>query len=415
MLSAGPTPRPHLDRWSFTIQGAVGEPVSWTWDEFNALPTETFTLDIHCVTKWTKLDTTWTGVSVDTLLKGVEIEADYVTAWSDGDYTTNMTIADITDGKAWVVNTFAGEPLEAEHGGPARLLVPHLYFWKSAKWVRGLTLTPDRRAGVLGAERLPQPRRPVARAALLGRLIATRAPILWRAARVRELVDETPTARTIVFDVPDWPGHAAGQHVDVRLTAEDGYQTERSYSIASAPEDPRLALTVERIDDGEVSPYLTEELRAGDEIELRGPIGGYFAWRVQDGGPLLLVGGGSGVVPLMSMLRHHAAAGSTIDARLLLSARSAEDILYRAELDALRGVAVSYTLTRRAARRLGRVRPPRRRRHARGGRPGGGPAPARLRLRADGLRRDRRRPAARARTRSAGDSHRALRPDRRMR
>jgi ferredoxin-NADP reductase len=187
----------------------------------------------------------------------------------------------------------------------------------------------------------------VAGTALLGRLIVTRAPILWRAARVREVVDETPTARTIVFDVPDWPGHTAGQHVDVRLTADDGYQTERSYSIASAPEDPRLALTVERIDDGEVSPYLTEELRAGDQIELRGPIGGYFAWRVQDGGPLLLLGGGSGVVPLMSMLRHHAAAGSTIDARLLLSARSAEDILYRAELDALAGVAVSYTLTRR--------------------------------------------------------------------
>ena len=255
----------------------------------------------------------------------------------------------------------------------------------------------------------------MARAALLGRLIATRAPILWRAARVRELVDETPTARTIVFEVPDWPGHAAGQHVDVRLTAEDGYQTERSYSIASAPEDPRLALTVERIDDGEVSPYLTEELRAGDEIELRGPIGGYFAWRVQDGGPLLLVGGGSGVVPLMSMLRHHAAAGSTIDARLLLSARSAEDILYRAELDALGGVAVSYTLTRRRpdgwggfdrrvdADMLVAVGP------------AAGPAPARLRLRADGLRRDRRRPAAGARARSAGDSHRALRPDRRMR
>jgi ferredoxin-NADP reductase len=163
---------------------------------------------------------------------------------------------------------------------------------------------------------------------------------------VREIIDETSHARTIVFDVPDWPGHLAGQHVDVRLTAEDGYQTERSYSIASSPEDPHLALTVERIDGGEVSPYLTEDLRAGDTIELRGPIGGYFAWRVEDGGPLLLLGGGSGVVPLMSMLRHHAAAGSTIDARLLLSARSAEDILYRKELAALHGAKVVCTLTR---------------------------------------------------------------------
>jgi ferredoxin-NADP reductase len=173
-----------------------------------------------------------------------------------------------------------------------------------------------------------------------------RAPIVWRAATVREVIDETPQARTIVFDVPGWPGHGAGQHVDVRLTAEDGYVAERSYSIASAPEDPDLALTVERIDDGEVSPYLTEELRAGDAIELRGPIGGFFTWKVEDGGPLLLVGGGSGLVPLMSMLRHHRNRGSELDARLLLSARSADDVLYRAELDALEHAQVSYTLTR---------------------------------------------------------------------
>jgi ferredoxin-NADP reductase len=173
-----------------------------------------------------------------------------------------------------------------------------------------------------------------------------RTPIVWRAATVREVLDETPRARTLLFDVPGWPGHGAGQHVDVRLTAEDGYVAERSYSIASAPEDHRLALTVERIDDGEVSPYLTEELQPGDMIELRGPIGGFFTWKVEDGGPLLLVGGGSGVVPLMSMLRHHRDRKSAIDARLLLSARSAQDILYRGELDALERVQVSYTLTR---------------------------------------------------------------------
>jgi ferredoxin-NADP reductase len=173
-----------------------------------------------------------------------------------------------------------------------------------------------------------------------------RAPIVWRAATVREVVDETPHARTLIFDVPGWPGHGAGQHVDVRLTADDGYVAERSYSIASAPEDPELALTVERIEDGEVSPYLTEELRAGDAIELRGPIGGFFTWKVEDGGPLLLVGGGSGLVPLMSMLRHHRNRASDVDARLLLSARTGEDILYRAELDALERARVSYTLTR---------------------------------------------------------------------
>ena len=132
--------------------------------------------------------------------------------------------------------------------------------------------------------------------------------IAWRLATVVDVVTETPRARTLVLDVPDWPGHRAGQHVDVRLTAEDGYQAQRSYSIASAPEDTRIALTVERLDDGEVSPYLTDVLRAGDRLELRGPIGGYFVWDVALGGPLLLVAGGSGIVPLMAMLRHRAAA-----------------------------------------------------------------------------------------------------------
>ena len=141
VLSAGPTPRTRPEDWSLTIDGAVDDARSWTWEEFLALPTETFTVDIHCVTKWSKLGTTWTGVSVDTLLEAVDTEADHLVAWSDGDYTTNLDVEDVTGGRAWVVWDFEGEPLEAEHGGPARLLVPHLYFWKSAKWLRGLTLT----------------------------------------------------------------------------------------------------------------------------------------------------------------------------------------------------------------------------------------------------------------------------------
>jgi ferredoxin-NADP reductase len=179
-----------------------------------------------------------------------------------------------------------------------------------------------------------------------------RVPIVWRVATVREVVDETAHARTIVLDVPGWPGHLAGQHVDVRLTAEDGYQAQRSYSIASGPEEPQLALTVERIDDGEVSPYLAGELRAGDRFELRGPIGGHFTWRVEDGGPLLLVAGGSGLVPLMAMLRHRAARQSAAEARMLVSARSWEDVLYRDELSHLTdgrggdGARAYYTLTR---------------------------------------------------------------------
>jgi DMSO/TMAO reductase YedYZ molybdopterin-dependent catalytic subunit len=140
VLSAGPTPRTPLDRWDFRIEGEIDQPRRWTWQEFQQLPHETITKDIHCVTKWSKLDTTWTGVSLDTLLHGVTTSADYVLAFSDGDYTTNLPLEDLMGGKAWVAFAYDGAPLAPEHGGPARLLVPHLYFWKSAKWVRGLRL-----------------------------------------------------------------------------------------------------------------------------------------------------------------------------------------------------------------------------------------------------------------------------------
>ena len=172
----------------------------------------------------------------------------------------------------------------------------------------------------------------------------------WKLGEVVELIDETPRVRSIILDVPKWTGHRAGQHVDVRLTAEDGYQAQRSYSIASPPDQNRLMLTVERLSDGEVSPYLVDELRPGDVIELRGPIGGYFVWEARIGGPLLLVAGGSGIVPLMAMLRHRAASGSTEPARLIYSSGSFEDIIFREELERLTarsdGVEVIHTLTR---------------------------------------------------------------------
>jgi ferredoxin-NADP reductase len=174
--------------------------------------------------------------------------------------------------------------------------------------------------------------------------------LAWRTATAHEILPETAGAVTIALNVDGgWPGHRAGQHVDVRLTAQDGYQAERSYSIASAPEAERLALTVERIDDGEVSPYLAGELRPGDQFEVRGPIGGHFTWTVDQGGPLLLIAGGSGLVPLMAMLRHRAAQHSAVDARLLLSSRSWEAVLYREELAAVAsgdGMALFVTLTR---------------------------------------------------------------------
>jgi ferredoxin-NADP reductase len=184
----------------------------------------------------------------------------------------------------------------------------------------------------------------MARAALQRRLS-------WLIGEVIRLIDETPRVRSLVLSVPGWAGHLAGQHLDVRLTADDGYQAQRSYSIASAPgADERLAITVERLDDGEVSPYLAGELGVGDSIELRGPIGGYFVWDVAGGGPLLLVAGGSGVCPLMAMLRHRATTGSTVPTRLLYSSRSFGDIIYRTELDQLAAadsdLQVFHTLTR---------------------------------------------------------------------
>jgi DMSO/TMAO reductase YedYZ molybdopterin-dependent catalytic subunit len=147
VLSAGPTPHTPLDAWSFTIRGAVAAPVSWTWEQFMALPREDVTVDIHCVTKWSKLDTAWTGVSIDTLMGPVETTARFVMAFSDGGYTTNVPLADLTGGQAWVAFNYGHEGLAPEHGGPARLLVPHLYFWKSAKWVRGLELQADDEPG----------------------------------------------------------------------------------------------------------------------------------------------------------------------------------------------------------------------------------------------------------------------------
>jgi ferredoxin-NADP reductase len=180
----------------------------------------------------------------------------------------------------------------------------------------------------------------LASASVLGRLA-------WQVAEVVEIVPETPRVKTLRLDVPGWPGHRAGQHVDIRLTAEDGYQAERSYSIASAPGSETIELTVELLDDGEVSPYLTEELRPGDQFELRGPVGGYFVWEASRGGPLFLVGGGSGVVPLMAMLRHLVGTDSDTDATLLYSSRSWDDIIYRDELEGFDGSAqIVHTLTR---------------------------------------------------------------------
>jgi ferredoxin-NADP reductase len=172
----------------------------------------------------------------------------------------------------------------------------------------------------------------------------------WRLAEVIEVRPETDRVVTLALEVPDWDGHLPGQHVDVRLTAEDGYRAERAYSIASSPDGGRIELAVERLEDGEVSPYLAGELRPGDQLELRGPVGGYFVWEPGRGGPLLLVAGGSGVAPLMAMVRYRAATGREVPARLLYSSRTEEDVIFREELERLAdagdGLTVTHALTR---------------------------------------------------------------------
>ena len=185
----------------------------------------------------------------------------------------------------------------------------------------------------------------MARAAVLGRLS-------WLVARLADISDETATARTLILEVPGWPGHLPGQHIDVRLTAEDGYSTQRSYSIASAPAGSRLELTIQRLDDGEVSPYLAGVLSRGDPLELRGPVGGYFAWHPADPASVLLIGGGSGVVPLMAMVRTRIASGSQAPMRLIYSTRSRDTLLYAAELERIAadgsGLSVDVVYTRAA-------------------------------------------------------------------
>ena len=363
------------------------------------------------MTKWSKLDTHWEGVSIDTLLEGVETTAEFVVAFSDGGYTTNLPLEDLKGGKAWVAFGYDGRAARARArraGAPARaapLLLEEREVGARPAVARG------GRAGLLGGLRLPQLRRSMARAAVRGRLT-------WQLAEVVESIEETPRVKSLVLRAPAWSGHRAGQHVDIRLTAEDGYQVQRSYSIASAPEEQSLVLTVERLDDGEVSPYLVDELRPGDQLELRGPIGGYFAWDTSAGGPLLLVGGGSGIVPLMSILRHRVAAGSDAEVRLLASWRTAADIIYAAELERLGqldGVEITHTLTRDAPR--GVDGPPRAHRRGDAGRGGLGAEgrAAELRVRADRPRRGGRDRARRARPRARTDQDRALRTNRRLR
>ena len=320
------------------------------------------------------------------------------TAWSDGGYTTNLPLEDISDGKAWVVYEYDGEPLDPEHGGPARLLVPHLYFWKSAKWVRGLASrsTTSPASGSRSATTTT-----ATRGASSGTGATDRRPDAWRTATVRRGRRRDAARGTLVLDVPDWPGHRAGQHVDVRLTADDGYQAQRSLlDRLGARGSTRLELTVERARRrrGVAVPRRRSRSRATSS-RCAARSAATSSGTVGEGGPLLLVGGGSGVVPLMSMLRHRARARQRrrgAPAGLGPQRRDGRPLPRRAaSARAARRPDVTCDLHPRARRPAGRLRAARRRRDAGRGRARAGRPAADLRLRPDPVRRGRRRPAGR--------------------
>ena len=299
VLSAGPTPHTPLEEWDFSIVGDVDEPKNWTWEEFRALPAETITRDIHCVTKWSKLDTVWEGVAVDTLLEGVETAAEYVVAFSDGGYTTNLPLADVTGGKAWVVYAYDGEPLAPEHGGPARLLVPHLYFWKSAKWIRGLQLTRRTTARLLGVAGLPQLRGRVARAALPGGLsgVAT-APAprpRWRLATLVEAdAGDAPghqpgAGRARLGGAPPRPARGRAPHGRGRLPGPAQLLHRLAPGGRSARPSPWSACRTARC-----RPTWWTTCARATSWSSGAPSGATSCGRPRWGGPLLLVAGGSG-------------------------------------------------------------------------------------------------------------------------
>ncbi len=323
VLSAGPTPRVDLAAWRLEVVGAVDRPRAWTWQEFMALPAEDVHVDIHCVTKWSKLDTSWRGVSVDALFGEVGTAGGFVLAHSYGGYTTNLPLGDLTGGKAWVAFEYDG-PAARPRARRARATpgaTPVLLEEREvdhAAWRCWPRTSPASGSAMATTTTVTHGASSATRATDLDMLeVLPPRRLSWQVATVVDRIEETARTRSVVLDVPEWPGHLPGQHVDVRLTADDGYQAQRSYSIATPADGGRVTITVERIADGEVSPYLVDELRVGDGLELRGPIGGYFVWQPGDGRPLVLAAGGSGLVPLMAMLRARVAAGTQVPVRLL--------------------------------------------------------------------------------------------------
>ena len=347
VLTAGPVPEVEAAEWSFRIDGMVAEEVEWTSAEFAELEFELVPCDIHCVTSWSKLGTSFGGVSLDLLLERAEPLGAYAMAYSYGGYTTNLAIEDLTDGKAWVVTEHEGDAARARARRPGAAARPPPLLLEEREVDRRAAGDGPRRARVLGSQRLPQPRRPLEGGAVLDGLtemeVTQRAPGRWQIATVTAIKEETPRVKSFRLELPMCVPFLPGQHLDVRLTAPDGYRAQRSYSIASSPLDrSEVELTIDRLEAGEVSGYFHDVVVEGDRVEVRGPFTSYFVWRGE--APALLIGGGSGVVPLMAMMRHRRRTMPELAMQLVYSARTAEELIYADELDE----DVSVTLTREA-------------------------------------------------------------------
>lgn len=336
-LSASATPTISTADWIFELQDGSRTLRKWTWVEFSSLPQTKVTRDIHCVTSWSKLDTPWEGVLIDDIFAaaGIEARTPFLLAHSHDGYSTNVPVADLAGGKAMVALRYEGRPLERDHGGPARSWC--LTFTsgnqqsgsRGLNSLKGMSRASGRHAAIIdvvipGSNRGTRMTEPVDEASTEAR---------WQSAAVVAIENRTPRIKSFVLALQAPFHFRSGQHVDLRLTAENGHIAMRSYSIGSSPSDiQQIELSIERLADGEVSPFFHDVVAIGDEVELRGPLGGHFTWDPTDGGPVLLIGAGSGVVPLVSMIRHHQSTASTVPVLLLFSARTWDDVLYRDEL-----------------------------------------------------------------------------------
>ena len=350
VLTAGPTQQIPTKDWAFTITPETGKPQRWNWEELMALPSEDITVDIHCVTRWTKLGTQWRGVAIDTFFQDIDTNYEFAMVHSYGGYTTNLPLQELVGGKAWIVYEYDGSPLARRARRPGQAPGAASLLLEVREVGERHHDAAPRRARVLGEAsaitttetRGAKNGTPVTDAgstedpadSLAGAAPAPRNR--WRKATLIGLHSQSRHSRTLALRVPGWPGHLPGQHVDVRLTAADGYSAQRSYSLAEPATPNRAAITVDLLPHGEVSPYLVETMEIGDELDVRGPIGGWFVWEPGDpsigDGPVLLVAGGSGVVPLVTMLRARKQAGDRTPTMLVYSLRGPRDLMYGPEL-----------------------------------------------------------------------------------